>query len=684
MEPVRSGIRIFWLLLLWVFAVACGGPLQRADLAQNPAGDPAAGGVPPQMLTVTLRGTLDTQQLAHAIRSLREAKAHDTSVTAVLFVLDQDAGSFADETSDLQALFDLVQDSGVETVTLVRGRATYGAASLAVLSSRTFFQRGAEIGEIGKPDKDLLELLAKDPDSALGQRLDEAKAVMQERLSRRKTKLQPDAEKMVMAMVDPRVQLVRAIVRESGIERSRLLDETELPALQASGARIVEQTKLTRPLHVDAREAEAAGLSEGTVDSLDVLVREHLRIDPALVGELSVNWAERMVGWLALLQPFLLVGGFLLILFEVKTPGFGLPGVLGAAFLGLALFYSYLTGLAEITEILLFFLGLAALGVEIFLLPGTVFFGAIGFLCLVLALLLSQQSFVLPRNTAEDAILLANLVQLTLLFVTVLVGGAVLWRVLPHVPGLNRLLLQPPPPVADVVQGSGRGVADAALVGLVGRVGMAETVLRPTGTMALDGQRIDVVTEGDFLEAGTALRVLYVQGNRVVVAAAAADGQRGDVGIVLLLAVVGLCLIVAEVFFVSAGMLGILAGVSLLSAVFMAFQDSMALGFTTLLGEAIAAPIVLGFAFKILPKTPFGKQLILSGPETQGKAGAADPGLSALLGKTGIALSALRPAGFARIDGRKVDVVTRGEMLDAGIEIVVLDVTANRVVVARK
>ena len=54
-----------------------------------------------------------------------------------------------------------------------------------------------------------------------------------------------------------------------------------------------------------------------------------------------------------------------------------------------------------------------------------------------------------------------------------------------------------------------------------------------------------------------------------------------------------------------------------------------------------------------------------------------------LEGKRGVTLSALRPSGFARIDGRKVDVVTRGEMIDEDVDVVVIDVSANRVVVAQ-
>jgi membrane-bound ClpP family serine protease len=276
--------------------------------------------------------------------------------------------------------------------------------------------------------------------------------------------------------------------------------------------------------------------------------------------------------------------------------------------------------------------------------------------------------------------------------------GAVLWRLLPRVPWFNRVFLPAPGGGAEPASNSvasGLGLAQDQFVALVGRTGTAATVLRPTGTMAIEGERVDVVTEGEYLEEGAAIRVLYVQGNRVVVARADGtaaghgerdgerDGERGSVGVVVLLCIVGLALIFAEVIFVSFGIISTLSGVALLSAIFVAFQESTSFGITMVVVESIAAPIVLTLSFKVLPKTPFGRALILSGPPTQGSAAAGDTHLGDLLHKTGVTLSALRPAGFARIDGRKIDVVTRGDMLPADCAIVVLEVSGTRVVVGR-
>jgi membrane-bound serine protease (ClpP class) len=668
----------FWIWSLLALLCACSEPVSRVDTGQ---GTPPTA-VEPSVLVVTLQGKLGTQELARCHRTLREAESH--GLRWVVFRLDW-SGSPGEDDSEVQSLLDRMQQTQVGTIALLRGRVTHSAAYVALCCDRAYCMPGAAWGEVTKPEPDWTELWSSSPDEAMARRLDALTKAAAARLDARKNKLRPDARKLALAMVDPRVQLIEATVREGGVERVRILDSTELTALQSAGSRINAENALTRPLVLDAAKIEEHGLSSGTLQGLDQLA-EVLAIDRNTIGELQPNWAERMVGWLELLQPFLLVAGFVLILFEVKTPGFGLPGVLGVAFLGLAMFYSYLVGLAEITEILVFFLGLAAIGVEIFLLPGTVIFGGVGFLCLLLSLVLSQQSFVLPSNELEEELLLANLRNLTVLVLMVLALGWLTWRLLPNIPWANRLFLPPPERSPQTGGGteSGLGLDDAFLTALVGRSGLAATVLRPAGIMEIDGERIDVVTEGEFVEAGTPLKVLYVQGSRVVVAVATEpkrSGERGSVGVVLLLAIVGLALLVAEVFFVSLGIIAVCSGVSLITAVFFAFQESTSFGFTMLVAESIAAPIVLALAFKLLPRTRLGQELILTAPASPGSA--ADPSLVHLLHKTGVTLSPLRPAGFARIDGHKVDVVTRGEMIDADCSIKVLEVTQNRVVVGR-
>lgn len=150
----------------------------------------------------------------------------------------------------------------------------------------------------------------------------------------------------------------------------------------------------------------------------------------------------------------------------------------------------------------------------------------------------------------------------------------------------------------------------------------------------------------------------------------------------VLLLVLGLGLIVAEIFFPSLGLLSVLATGAIVAAVVMAFQESNALGVRFLVAIAVLVPLTIVLGFKVFPRSPIGKRMVVNGPSFAATQGS-DPRQSELLGKQGTVETDCRPAGMARLDGRRIDVVTRGEYIDAGVSVRVVDVQGNRVVVAR-
>ena len=150
---------------------------------------------------------------------------------------------------------------------------------------------------------------------------------------------------------------------------------------------------------------------------------------------------------------------------------------------------------------------------------------------------------------------------------------------------------------------------------------------------------------------------------------------------VLLLAV-GLGLIVAEVLFPSFGVLSVLATIALVASIVMAFQESTARGVQFLIATALLVPAVILLGFKVLPYSPLGRRLVMAGGAASDKH-VHDPRDAELLGHEGTVEAACRPAGMARLDGRRVDVVTRGEWIEAGERVKVIEVQGNRVVVTR-
>lgn len=135
----------------------------------------------------------------------------------------------------------------------------------------------------------------------------------------------------------------------------------------------------------------------------------------------------------------------------------------------------------------------------------------------------------------------------------------------------------------------------------------------------------------------------------------------------VVLLVVALLLVFAEVLVPSGGLLGFLAAVSLVAGVVLMFRVDTTLGLVFALVAMIAVPFVLGFAMKILPNTPIGRKLILANPTRD--ANEHEPHATAhanLVGKTGKALTDLRPVGTCLIDGKREECLADAGVIETG------------------
>jgi membrane-bound serine protease (ClpP class) len=145
----------------------------------------------------------------------------------------------------------------------------------------------------------------------------------------------------------------------------------------------------------------------------------------------------------------------------------------------------------------------------------------------------------------------------------------------------------------------------------------------------------------------------------------------------------GLVFIILEVFFPSMGMLGTLAALSIIGGGVLAYVNdpgSLFLGYVVV--TFVLVPVALLTALKLFPKTPIGKHFTLAGPTFNPKdAQAVEENLDELVGLEGETITPLHPTGIALINKRRVDVVTRGEMLEKEARIKVIKVEGNRIVV---
>ena len=307
------------------------------------------------------------------------------------------------------------------------------------------------------------------------------------------------SEKIVSAM---RAEF-RALAEARGLDpklAEGMVDETiDIPGIKPAG----------KLLTLSTSEAIELGFARGEAADVSTVLYA-VGVGEATVVSISPNWAEQIVRFLThpVVSPLLLSLGMLGLLFEIKAGAFGLGGLISLASLGLFFGSSMLLGLAGWEEVLLLGLGLIALGLEVFVLPG---FGIAGILGIVLISASMLLALVGNTPTIVDflqagAVLAASLV----------VTGAVLFGWLRHLPNSERwggLFLKTSTNV-------GEGFISALpRPELVGTAGVATTDLRPSGTATFGGERMDVVTEGEFVKAGTAVTIVRSDGYRHVVRA---------------------------------------------------------------------------------------------------------------------------------------------------------------------
>jgi len=141
-------------------------------------------------------------------------------------------------------------------------------------------------------------------------------------------------------------------------------------------------------------------------------------------------------------------------------------------------------------------------------------------------------------------------------------------------------------------------------------------------------------------------------------------------------------LIVAEVFVPSGGLISICALACLIGGVAIFFHHSTAVGMAGVGVAIVMIPSVLIIAYKIFPKTRFGKSVTLTPPKRQeGDAVPDTPELKNMLGAVGVVITPLRPVGMCDFSGRRIECVAESGYVDKGQKIEVIRVQSTQLTV---
>ena len=151
--------------------------------------------------------------------------------------------------------------------------------------------------------------------------------------------------------------------------------------------------------------------------------------------------------------------------------------------------------------------------------------------------------------------------------------------------------------------------------------------------------------------------------------------------------IIGFVLIFVEIFFIPGfGPLGLIGGALMLVGVAITGYEQGVRTAMTYAGIATALTLPLCvFGFWILPRTRFGKGFIHSTSEHSNNGFVAGPNdLDKFLGKTGVALTPLRPAGTIEISGQRLDALTKSQFVDKGREVKIIAVEGSKIVVGEQ
>ena len=268
---------------------------------------------------------------------------------------------------------------------------------------------------------------------------------------------------------------------------------------------LIKKGKLLTLTTEEALKHKVADLRADTLES----ALQALGLGGAQLRRASPNWAENVVRFLThpVVSSLLITIAMIGIIIEIRTPGFGIPGSLGVTSLALFFWGHWLVQLVGWEELLLALAGVILLALELLVIPGFGIAGILGIIALLASLVLS---LVGPGDTGT--FLMESMARVVFSLLFALLASLVLLRFLPRLPFGRRLVLERG---LDAAQGYASAPdSDAQWLGKRGR---ASSPLRPAGIAEIAGARVDVVSDGELIDAGQAVEVTRVDGNRIVV-----------------------------------------------------------------------------------------------------------------------------------------------------------------------
>jgi membrane-bound ClpP family serine protease len=141
-------------------------------------------------------------------------------------------------------------------------------------------------------------------------------------------------------------------------------------------------------------------------------------------------------------------------------------------------------------------------------------------------------------------------------------------------------------------------------------------------------------------------------------------------------------LILAEVFIPSGGLISVMAIACVVGGLIVCFNISAFWGWVGIIAAIIMIPSVLILAYKLLPKTRFGKNVTLAPPERQQGDAVPDTNtLKEMIGAVGTVVTPMRPVGMCNFSGQRLECVAESGYVDKGKKVKVIKIESTQLTV---
>jgi len=443
---------------------------------------------------IPIEGTIDLGLPPFIERSIAEAE--ENNAKAIIF----EVNTFGGRVDAATQIKDAILDSKVPTVAFINKRAISAGALISLSCEKVFMAGGATIGATTAVDMQ-------------GNKASEKViSYMREEMAATAEKRGRDTY-IARGMVDEELEFPNKVIKEF-INDGEDIDtiKTKVYYLVIDGDTVIvddiEGRKQGNLITLTTEQSLKYKIADASLENFEAVL-DTLGFSNLAVNKTTENWSENFVRFLTnpVVASLLTTFGFLGILFELQSPGWGIPGSIGLICLALSLSASYIAELATMSDLLVILMGMLFLMLEAFVFPGFGVAGVAGIIFILWGLYL----LLLPDVPVGEEVLSQASNGLIIGIIGGLVGLVLLFRAMTKTK-FWRDLTSP-----DIQKKEDGYVASFGWEKLVGEEALTETDLHPSGWINVGKERVFALSEGNFIDKNEKVVILSVDGNRVVV-----------------------------------------------------------------------------------------------------------------------------------------------------------------------